>query len=173
MEHWRCSNFIFILKLIAGFARLGEDKCKTRWETFKFRDLVHLILEILWYSVGIFSKYSISHRICTMFGNVIWCYSTMICMWVVPIGIYYYNNSLFYFIFTSWIAFKLTLWHCASIEMTLHIISSQWIQVINLPTLFRVVPLAVRQLCESHTTSVASLEGMINLFINSLRPSDA
>ena len=27
---WRCSNYIFIIDLIAGFNRLGKDNCKTR-----------------------------------------------------------------------------------------------------------------------------------------------
>ena len=46
----RCSNYIFILDLTPGFNRLCEDNCKMRRETFKFWDLVHLILEILRYS---------------------------------------------------------------------------------------------------------------------------
>ena len=40
---------IFILYLTPGFNRLGKDECKTRRESFKFWDLVCLILEILWY----------------------------------------------------------------------------------------------------------------------------
>ena len=44
---WRCSNYIFILYLTAGFNRLGKDKCKTRQESVKFWDLVRPILEIL------------------------------------------------------------------------------------------------------------------------------
>ena len=35
--------------LTPGFNRLGKDNCKTRWETFKFRNLVRLKLEILRY----------------------------------------------------------------------------------------------------------------------------
>ena len=31
-----------------GFIGLGKDNCKVRQETLKFRDLVRLILEILW-----------------------------------------------------------------------------------------------------------------------------
>ena len=42
----RCSNYIFILYLTPGFNRLGKDNCKTRRETFNFRDLVRLILDI-------------------------------------------------------------------------------------------------------------------------------
>ena len=45
----RCSNYIFILELTPGFIGLGKDNCKTRRETFKFGDLVRLILEILRY----------------------------------------------------------------------------------------------------------------------------
>ena len=41
-----CSNYIFILDLAPGFIGFGKDNCKTRQETFKFGDLVHLILEI-------------------------------------------------------------------------------------------------------------------------------
>ena len=37
------SNYIFILYLTPGFNRLGKDNCKTRWETFKFGELVCLI----------------------------------------------------------------------------------------------------------------------------------
>ena len=46
----RCSNYIFILYLTPGFNRLGKDKCKTRRESFKFWDMVRLILESLRYS---------------------------------------------------------------------------------------------------------------------------
>ena len=45
----RCSNYIFILYLTPGFNRLGKDKWKTRRGSFKFCDLVRLILEILRY----------------------------------------------------------------------------------------------------------------------------
>ena len=41
----RCSNYIFILDLTHGFNRFGKDNCKTTWGTFKFWNLVHLILE--------------------------------------------------------------------------------------------------------------------------------
>ena len=43
----RCSNYMFILDLITGFNGLGKDNCKTRPESFKFCDLVRLILKIL------------------------------------------------------------------------------------------------------------------------------
>ena len=46
---WRCSNYIFILDLTPGLKGLGKDDFKTRWESFKFWDLVRLILEILRY----------------------------------------------------------------------------------------------------------------------------
>ena len=39
-------KYIFILNLTLGFNGLGKDSCKTRWETFKFWDLMWLILEI-------------------------------------------------------------------------------------------------------------------------------
>ena len=38
---------IFILNLTYGYNELGKGNCKTRWETFKFGDLVRLILEVL------------------------------------------------------------------------------------------------------------------------------
>ena len=41
------ANYIFIPYLTPGFNRLGKDKGKTRRESFKFWDLVRLILEIL------------------------------------------------------------------------------------------------------------------------------
>ena len=40
----RCSNYIFTLDLTPGFNLLHKDNCKTRRETFKFCDLVCLIL---------------------------------------------------------------------------------------------------------------------------------
>ena len=42
-----CSNYIFILHLTHGFNILRKDNWKPRRETFKFWDLVWLILEIL------------------------------------------------------------------------------------------------------------------------------
>ena len=45
----RCSNYIFILNLTPGFNGLGRDNYKARQETFKFGDLVRLILEVLQY----------------------------------------------------------------------------------------------------------------------------
>ena len=42
-----CSNYIF--DLTPGFNGLGEDNCKARRETFKFWDLVWLILEVWMY----------------------------------------------------------------------------------------------------------------------------
>ena len=45
----RCSNYIFILDSTPGFIRLGKGNCKMRQETFKFWDLVWLILEIWLY----------------------------------------------------------------------------------------------------------------------------
>ena len=45
----RCSNYIFILNWTPGFNGLGKDNYKMRHEAFKFWDLVHLILETLWY----------------------------------------------------------------------------------------------------------------------------
>ena len=49
---WRCSNYIFILDLTPGFNGLGKDDYMTRWESFKFWDLVRLILEILRHTFG-------------------------------------------------------------------------------------------------------------------------
>ena len=42
-------NYIFILNLTPGFNGLSEDNCKRIQETFKFWDLVRLILEVLRY----------------------------------------------------------------------------------------------------------------------------
>ena len=41
-----CSNCIFILCWTPGFNGLGKNNYKMRRETFKFGDLVHLILEV-------------------------------------------------------------------------------------------------------------------------------
>ena len=46
----RCSNYIFILDVTPGFNGLGKDNWKMRQETFKFWNLVLLILEVWWYS---------------------------------------------------------------------------------------------------------------------------
>ena len=43
-----CPNCIFNLNLTPGFNGLSEDNCKRIQETFKFWDLVRLILEVLW-----------------------------------------------------------------------------------------------------------------------------
>ena len=45
----RCSNYIFIRDLTPGFNGLGNDNRKTGRESFKFWDLVRLILGILRY----------------------------------------------------------------------------------------------------------------------------
>ena len=45
----RCFNYIFIHDLTPGFNGLGKDNCKKRWETFRFWDLVWLILEVWQY----------------------------------------------------------------------------------------------------------------------------
>ena len=45
----RCSNYIFILDLTPDFIGLGKDNGTMRRETFKFGDLVRLILDILQY----------------------------------------------------------------------------------------------------------------------------
>ena len=42
-----CSNYIFILDLTPGLNWLGKDNYKTRWETFRFWNLVRLILKVL------------------------------------------------------------------------------------------------------------------------------
>ena len=58
----RCCNFIFILDLISGFNGLGKDKCEAGRETFKFWDLVRLILDF----DGTIRKG------CFNFGEVLW-----------------------------------------------------------------------------------------------------
>ena len=40
-----CSNYIFILNLTPGFNGLLKDNCKKRRESFKYLDLLRLILE--------------------------------------------------------------------------------------------------------------------------------
>ena len=40
---------VVVLDLTHGFIGLGKDNCKTRRGTFKFNDMVRLILEILRY----------------------------------------------------------------------------------------------------------------------------
>ena len=48
----RCSIYIFILELTRGSSGLSKDNCKTRRETFKFWNLVHIILDVWRYSTG-------------------------------------------------------------------------------------------------------------------------
>ena len=43
------SNYNLILDLMRGLTRLGKENCKTRRDTFKFCNLVRLILEIWLY----------------------------------------------------------------------------------------------------------------------------
>ena len=67
----RCSNYIFILDLTHGFIGLGKDNYKTRQETFKFGDLVRLVLEILWYVMYVFTNVLLSYNtmiICFIFA---------------------------------------------------------------------------------------------------------
>ena len=45
----RCSNYTFILNLTTSLNGLDKDNSKTRWDTFKFGDLVCLISEVWWY----------------------------------------------------------------------------------------------------------------------------
>ena len=46
-----CSNYMFILDITHDFNRLSKGNCKTKRETLKFGDLMHLILEF-WRYVG-------------------------------------------------------------------------------------------------------------------------
>ena len=46
-----CSNYIFILDLTPGFNGLNIGNGKMRRESFKFWDLVQLILEVLRYTM--------------------------------------------------------------------------------------------------------------------------
>ena len=41
--------YIFTIHLTLGCNGFGKDNCKTRWQTFKFGNLMRLILEILFY----------------------------------------------------------------------------------------------------------------------------
>ena len=47
---WR-GYYIFILDWIPSFTGLGKDNCKKRRETFRFWDLVRLVLEVLRYFI--------------------------------------------------------------------------------------------------------------------------
>ena len=42
----RCSKYIFIRDLAPDFNVLGQDKCKTKRETFKLWDRMLLVLEM-------------------------------------------------------------------------------------------------------------------------------
>ena len=54
----RCSNCIFVPHLILGFNTLRKDSFKPRRETFKFRDLVRLISDILRYVLPALTSFS-------------------------------------------------------------------------------------------------------------------
>ena len=69
----RCSNYTFILDLTPGFNGLCKDNYKTRRETFKFWDLVRLILEVWWY---ILSKLVFTYK---CIHNKVPCISTRPC----------------------------------------------------------------------------------------------
>ena len=60
-----------MLHLTPGFDRLRKDNCKTRRETFKFWNLVQLILEISWY---------IAHlvRICNQCHRLVYCFKIIL-----------------------------------------------------------------------------------------------
>ena len=66
VNHWcswsiacqRCSNYIWVIDLTPGFIGLGKDNSKTRRETFKFWDLVCIILKILQYSQQKHTRFS-------------------------------------------------------------------------------------------------------------------
>ena len=60
----RCSNYISILDLPLGFNGLGKDSCETWRETFKFWNLVRLILEVCRYLAWVGGLY--------MCGFAIW-----------------------------------------------------------------------------------------------------
>ena len=64
---WRCANYIFILDLVPGFGGLSKDNCKTRRETFKFWDLVHMILESRPVIIPIITRNS---QICDIFTEI-------------------------------------------------------------------------------------------------------
>ena len=58
MQNFCSGVYIFILDLKPGFNGLGKDSCKTRRKTFKFGDLMWLILEIWRYVVRIRFRHS-------------------------------------------------------------------------------------------------------------------
>ena len=58
------TNYIFMLDLTPGFNELDIENCKTRPETFKFYDLVWLILEV-WQYMYLFTKHENWHYLHT------------------------------------------------------------------------------------------------------------
>ena len=66
----RYSNYIFILYSTPGFKSLVNDNCKMRWESFKFCDLVRLILENLGY-IHYIPDCRTSHFV-TFYSNINW-----------------------------------------------------------------------------------------------------
>ena len=59
----------FLSYLTLDFNGLGKDKCHMRWETFKFRDLVYLVLEI-WQYMG---SCIVNWRIVNSSSERVWC----------------------------------------------------------------------------------------------------
>ena len=60
------TSSILILDLPPGFNGLGEGNCKTRQETFKFGDLVRLVLDVLLY---FFAIWLCAYTVCLGFRN--------------------------------------------------------------------------------------------------------
>ena len=63
----RCSNYIFILDLTPGFKGLDKDNYKIRRETFRFWDLVWILLEfwqyIVWSIIGYLKSLIARHNL--------------------------------------------------------------------------------------------------------------
>ena len=104
-----CSNYIFILDLTPGFNRFGRDKCKTRRETFKFLDLVHLILDILWYNFNDPVLAMVTTRI-----------GTQVCLCIFALWRFHYTNGyvtifsifliLFWLVVALWCHMATQIW---------------------------------------------------------------
>ena len=69
VENIFVDHYIFILHLTLCFNILHKDHCKPRRETFDISDLVHRILEILWY----FSSYRSSWQYVSIDQVKAWC----------------------------------------------------------------------------------------------------
>ena len=133
----RCFNYIFIGDLTPGFDGLGKDNCKTRQETFKFWDLVRLIVrraglllsqqDFEWrWSVPLFKCLTVLEfsfilfDLCLLitFFNFIMNYVPIVTFWIFTYHKIWILSIMFCFIWSYWIIYFL-----ACLEVSWRVVS--------------------------------------------------